>query len=629
MKIMVAVDDSNPTLLYAGEELISHLGMLQLHSPASCDGYSVSLLVSGAAQTQADSFSYCFTKSAGKVVGNNARSVLLGVYSYLRNLGFVFLRPGKGGTSVPHITAVNELYRDSAQTTAALYQRGVCIEGAESLENTLDFIEWMPKNGFNAFFVQFKTPDVFFERWHSHVFNPLLPKEALSRARLDAMDTAVTEAIQLRGIMEHRVGHGWTAEAMGFANAGWRVETAELTAEVQPIIAQIAGRRELWGGNPTNTNLCYANTTARHKLVENMISYSKSHPTVDFLHFWLADEYNNICECDECTRTTLADQYVELLNEMDARLTQEKLPTKIVFLLYQELLYAPLKERLHNCGRFCLMFAPISRTFNRSYPPMPKSATVLPHQRNKMVLPVTLEENLRHYLSWKRIFTGETFFYDYPLGRAHFGDFGYMKISKIIYEDIHALKSLGSDGYMSCQELRAQLPTAFPNFVMGQALCNQNISYETLRETYFKAMFGEHYLVAVKHLEELSANSDMDYFNGKGERVQPEKAAAFYRVAALAQDFLARAAGIHSAAAPAYQYNWEILLYHARYCILLGTALAKLCSGDQAANSSFQEFCSYIQQNEQTYQPVLDVYRVIEVATKYTGFDLTECNRHR
>lgn len=624
MKISVHFDDSNPTLTYARDELILHLSMLPLKNLSNCDSYPVSLIVNEAAQTQADSFSYCFTKTGGKIVGNHARSVLLGVYSYLRQLGFVFLRPGKGGTFVPSISDVHALYCNMEEKTAALYHRGVCIEGAESLENILDFIDWLPKNGFNSFFVQFKTPDVFFERWYAHVFNPLLPKETLSRAKLDAMDAAVTQAIQLRGIMEHRVGHGWTAEAMGFANAGWKVECAELAAEVQPLIAQIAGKRELWGGNPTNTNLCYANTTARHKLVENIVSYSKSHTSVNFLHFWLADEYNNICECDECARTTLSDQYVELLNEIDTRLTQEKLPTKIVFLLYQELLYAPLKERLHNSGRFCLMFAPISRTFQASYPLMPKSAPVLPYQRNKMVLPVTLEENLRHYLSWKRIFTGETFFYDYPLGRAHFGDFGYMKISKIIYEDIHALKSLGSDGYMSCQELRALLPTAFPNFVMGQALCDQTTSYEALRETYFQAMFGENDILVLKYLDELSANSDMDYFNGKGERIQPEKAAAFYRIVSLAQNFLATAADIHSAAAPAYQYNWEILLYHARYCILLGTALAKLCSGNQdAANSSFQEFCCYIQQNERTYQPLLDVYRVIEVATKYTGFELS------
>ena len=94
-----------------------------------------------------------------------------------------------------------------------------------------------------------------------------------------------------------------------------------------------------------------------------MVSYARANKNVDYLHFWLADEYNNICECDECAKTTLSDQYVEILNGIDEALTAEKLETKVVFLLYQELLYAPLQAKLRNPARFCLMFAPISRTF--------------------------------------------------------------------------------------------------------------------------------------------------------------------------------------------------------------------------------------------------------------------------
>ena len=61
---------------------------------------------------------------------------------------------------------------------------------------------------------------------------------------------------------------------------------------------------------------------------------------MDYLHVWLADTHNNLCECEDCCKTTLSDQYVELLNEIDRRLTQEGLKTRIVFLLYQELLCA-------------------------------------------------------------------------------------------------------------------------------------------------------------------------------------------------------------------------------------------------------------------------------------------------
>ena len=64
---------------------------------------------------------------------------------------------------------------------AHYYHRGICIEGANSLENVLNFIEWMPKMGFNSFFIQFKKPDTFFERWYHHIFNPILEREEKSR----------------------------------------------------------------------------------------------------------------------------------------------------------------------------------------------------------------------------------------------------------------------------------------------------------------------------------------------------------------------------------------------------------------------------------------------------------------
>lgn len=52
--------------------------------------------------------------------------------------------------------------------TASLRHRGVCIEGADSLENILDFIDWLPKMGYNSFFLQFKLPYTFMARWYHH-----------------------------------------------------------------------------------------------------------------------------------------------------------------------------------------------------------------------------------------------------------------------------------------------------------------------------------------------------------------------------------------------------------------------------------------------------------------------------
>ncbi len=612
----------HPTVAFAGSELLNHLNMLHADPAAGPEDYPVHLSVEPCADHPAaiDWFSYRFTRQQGQICGSSPRSVLLGVYDYLRRLGFVFLRPGRGGTYVPHLPSSEARFVEEPGKTADFPHRGVCIEGANSLDNVLDFIDWLPKIGCNSFFVQFKKPDIFLERWYSHTLNPLLPAEEKTREQLDQMEVAITEAMTLRGLTDHRVGHGWTGEAIGCANTGWREESPDLPPEKEALLAQIGQKRGLWHGIPTNTNLCYSNPEAQKLLIEQVVTYARQHPSVSYIHFWLADEYNNVCECAKCAQTTLSDQYVQILNQLDARLTQEGLDTKIVFLLYQELLYAPLKSGLEHPERFCLMFAPISRTFEKPYPKHPVKVPLRPYVRNKLRLPESVEENLTHYFNWKQRFTGDCFFYDYPLGRAHYGDFGYMKIAKVIYDDIHALKALGSNGYMSCQELRAMAPSGFPNYVMGLSLLDLSIPYEQMQQTYFRAMFGPNYDSVIAYLEQLSELSDTDYFNGHGPRKQPEKKVAFHHIAQTAMAFLMDMDQMQQPD-PQHDENWDFLKFHGRCCILLSFGLAALCDGDQAsADAHFREFCDYIRRHETQWQQHLDVYRIIEVATKYTGF---------
>ena len=310
----------------------------------------------------------------------------------------------------------------------------------------------------------------------------------------------------------------------------------------------------------------------------------------------------------------MSDQYIEILNDVDEALTQAGLSTKIVFLLYQELLYAPKAARLRNPERFCLMFAPISRTFEKAYPTSFTPVEVTPYVRNAMALPETVEENLTHLYNWQKIFSGDSFFYDYPLGRAHYGDFGYMKIAKTLYDDIHALKGFRSNGYMSCQELRAMNPTGFPNYVMGLSLLDETIPYETMRKTYFSAMFGPQWEKALSFLEELSSLSSTDYFNNHGPRYQPDLAKNFGKIRELAGNFQI----------PEGE-NREDLRFHCRYTVLLSGALEALCLGKkEEADRRFREFCGFIRSRELERERRMDVFRVIEVAIHYTGFTLPE-----
>ncbi|MDE7219218.1 MAG: DUF4838 domain-containing protein [Oscillospiraceae bacterium] len=422
--------------------------------------------------------------------------------------------------------------------------------------------------------------------------------------------------IKRRGLLLHKAGHGWTGEVLGCEALSWDADPAPLAEDRREMAAEIDGVRALWQGVPANTNLCFSNPRGADALASLVEDYARKNPGVDYIHVWLADTFNNVCACDNCQKTTLSDQYAAVLNEIDRRLTAAGLGTRIVFLLYQELLWPPVKERLKNPDRFVLMFAPISRTFEASYAldgpekPMPE------YVRNRITLPTDLEENLAFLRGWQRIFNGDSFVYDYPLGRAHYGDMGYVHISRVIGNDIKKLRRMGLDGYISCQELRASLPNALPNYVMGYTLFDESADTEALLAEYFQAAYGKDWEQVRDYLSELSRLSSCDYLNGKGDRVNPDIARRMEEAQALCRDFGSildghREDGLY----------WQLLAYHRKYVLCLARALELLAGGKRRESlTAWESLGDLMCENEPDYQPYLDVYRVVEVTANYTGF---------
>lgn len=618
MKISYA-DNTSEIIILAAEELDSYLKRMLKEQPE--DNWRISLYCDdGLGGSRNDSYRIQVTPEGGSIVGNNDRSVLLGVYDYLRYLGCRFLMPDSRCEVVPCIE--KERLTAAYEKTASLYHRGVCIEGADSFENILDYIKWLPKVGYNSFFLQFKTPYAFLARWYEHQENPFAQAEPYAPEDAVQDMELLEKEIKRRGLMLHKAGHGWTGEVLGYQTVSWGTDTRIPAESLRGRMAELNGERKLFMGIPADTNLCYANQEAVEAFVSLVVDYANENPRTDYLHVWLADEYNNVCECSECRKTTLSDQYVALLNEIDRRLTEEKLDTRLVFLLYQELLWPPVKARLNNPDRFVLMFAPISRTFEKSYE-MGDTAGALPvYERNHVTLPTNLTENMAFLKGWQSIFDGDGFVYDYPLGRAHYGDFGYVHIAGIIHSDIQKLQRMGLDGYISCQELRAALPNAFPNYVMGRALFEKEISLEELTEEYFSACYGKAWLKVLAYLSALSRLSSCDYVNGKGERCNAEIAMRMREISERCNAFEEEMLRHRTGDGRWENIYWDVLEYHRHYILLLADTLCELAEGHKAeANRKWEVLRAYICRNEPAYQPFLDVYRILEVTQKYTGLN--------
>jgi len=244
---------------------------------------------------------------------------------------------------------------------------------------------------------------------------------------------------------------------------------------------------------------------------------------VDVIHFWLADGENNHCECENCQTKRPADWYVQMLNELDEKMGEAHLATKIVFLIYVDLLWEPQKERIKNPDRFILMFAPITRNYGQNYGDFLECKEELsPYVRNRLQMPKSLSQNLEHLRRWQSLFDGDSFDFDYHLMWAHVGDIGYEKCAENLYMDVRDLKKIGLNGLISCQVQRCFWPSALPFNSMAAALWNRDADFDAVADEYYRAEYGDSAEDVRKALKKLSDSCGL---YEKGERLWNRAAA--------------------------------------------------------------------------------------------------------
>ena len=253
---MASIDESFKGIIWVGcdDKLAAQLPKVDV--PALDDGIAIAV-----------------ENGEGYITGTNERSVLLAVYRFLKALGCDWVRPGKEGERIP-AKEVEKAEINVTMCEAASYRhRGVCIEGADTYENIYDMIDYLPKVGMNEYFVQFMVPGTFFKRWYNHEANPKLAKEPLSRDEIDAMTRSLEGEISRRGLGYHKTGHGWTCEPFGIDGTAWDSQRKyEVPEDTYQYLAEVNGKRELWGNVPLNTELCYSNKEARDKITDPLLS---------------------------------------------------------------------------------------------------------------------------------------------------------------------------------------------------------------------------------------------------------------------------------------------------------------------------------------------------------------------
>ncbi len=557
---------------------------------------------------------------AGIITGTNSRSVLIAVYRFLKELGFSWVRPGADGEILPE--SLPEKYSVKICEAAAYRHRAVCIEGAVSCDHVKNVIDWIPKASMNGYYIQFRVPFTFFDRWYSHKDNPKLEAEPISYDDIAEIMALLEEEISLRGLMYHTVGHGWTCEPFGIRGLGWDKVEDDLSDDVRSKLALVDGKRELWGGVPLNTSLCYSNPKVRELMSDAVLEYCKNNPRADYVHFWLADGHNNNCECEECKKKIPSDYYVMILNEVDRKLTEAGIDTKIVFLMYCDLLWVFEEGEIKNPDRFLMMFAPITRSYTTAYADFDDSEEVVPapYVRNKLELPKRVEENVAHLRSWQAKFSGDSVDFDYHLMWDHLKDPGYYRCAEILFADAQGLDKIGLNGYISCQLQRAAFPTGLPMEMMAKGLWSKEYNFDTEAKKYFADAFGKDSEMAREYLKTLSEQFVPPYVRGELEDVNLDVAKSVADAKKTINAFEETIRKNIEENTGNIRRSWEYLAYHGKLNLCFADMIIAKAEGDiERCMKYVDDIIDYVRKIEIEVHSTLDLFEYINVIRKITS----------
>ena len=213
MKILLK--HNTETIRYAAEELSRYLEMMDgTKSVISLDAGDIELGFLHDFRLNSDDVADAMIDDVidvkidglkGYIAGSNERSILMGVYNYLKSAGCMWVRPGKDGEYIPKCDMSHHsfVYRKKADTAF----RGECIEGAVSFEHVRDTILWLPKVNMNLFMLEQVVPYNYISRWYKHEASTVKGDERVSFEQIGEYIIKLEKLVKRCGLQLHSLGH--------------------------------------------------------------------------------------------------------------------------------------------------------------------------------------------------------------------------------------------------------------------------------------------------------------------------------------------------------------------------------------------------------------------------------------
>ena len=524
---------------FAAEELKKYLRMMMprvgeiaiSYAPDAKDGFRLGLMsdfgldTSESDNTDLDDILHIDTDTEGGIIaGSNPRSVLLAVYRYLTINGCRWLFPGIDGEFIP----IKNIEPTKYHKMADCRYRGQCNEGAEAQHLMMEEIDFTPKIGMNIFMIEFDNPTAYYNAYYNHNNNKNREPEPVTNETILQWKRQCEAEIAKRGLQFHDMGHGWTGVAFKIPSDGCWSRTTDDTVPEQfrQYLALYQGKRALYDGRPLNTNFCMSNEKARNIVAASIADYAENASNVDYLHVWLSDSYNNMCECEECRKKTPSDWYVMLMNEIDRIMTERGLKTRVVFICYYDTVWAPKTEKINNPDRFALLLAAITRDYAEHVDPAidPAKVQLTEYQFNANVMPKSVNNYLIHAKEWRDICKVPNFIYEYHFWWPQYRDLGLFGFARTIYDDVRGYKANGCSGIVEDGSQRSFFPNGLPFNVYASTLYDVNADFEQLRDDYFSHAYGEDYKTVIELFEKLGKALDYKHYVRRDAFHHPELA---------------------------------------------------------------------------------------------------------
>ena len=625
---------------FAAEELKKYLRMMMpycgeitvSYDPAAVDGFRLGLMqdlgldTSEALDTELDDIIHIDTeKDGGIIAGSNPRSVLLAVYEYLRQNGCRWLFPGIDGEYIP----VRNVEPTKYHKMADCRYRGQCNEGAEAQHLMMEAIDFTPKIGLNIFMIEFENPTAYYHLYYNHKNNDTNREpEPVSDEQILQWKRQCEAEIAKRGLQFHDMGHGWTAISFDIKYGGaWaKIGDEAVPEKYRPYLALYGGKRALYEGMPLNTNFCMSNPEARRIVAKSIADYASLATNVDYLHVWLSDSYNNMCECEECRKKTPSDWYVMLMNEVDRIMSERGLKTRVVFICYYDTVWAPKTEKLNNPDRFALLLAAITRDYAESVDPNidPMKIQLTEYVLNKNVMPKSVNNYLLHAKEWRELCGVPNLVYEYHFWWPQYNDLGLFDMARTIHDDVCGYYANGCSGVVEDGSQRSFFPNGLLFTTYARTLYDTHASVESIRDDYYEHAYGEDYREVIAFFERLGKALDYKYFVGSGSKdlargkyYNPDVAESLGRIPAIVDEFEPFVLAHKNMPMRVQTVAYRMLLRYLEYVKLLAPILALKAVGKELeAKEKFLEFKNYFGKYELEMERTYDHYMLMQSLTR-------------